>query len=128
MTMRRATLGFGFGVTLLLASCSGESVPTGSIPTIVPPNIYPEKTITVDDTGFDTSAVEIFSGQVLVIVNAGDEPHSFSATERFDTGLIDPGSTSTVLLTKPGKIPFFDKTNRDHKGTVTVVAPTTTPS
>ncbi|MSO86567.1 MAG: hypothetical protein EXQ71_03480 [Acidimicrobiia bacterium] len=128
MTLHRAALVLVLGATLLLASCADESVPTGTVPTLVPRNVYPKKVITVDDAGFDASAVEIVSGQVLVIVNTGDEPHSFSSTERFDTGLLDPGTTSTVLLTKPGKIRFFDKANRDHKGTVTVTTATDIPS
>ncbi len=120
MTLHRAALALVFGATLLLASCADDSGPSGSVLDIKPTNVAPEKIITVDDTGFDDTNIEIVSGQVLMIVNTGDEPHSFSATERFDTGLINPGSASTVLLTEPGKIRFFDSTNPDHQGTLTV--------
>jgi plastocyanin len=70
----------------------------------------PDHTVTVDADGFDPAELEITSGEIVLLVNDGDEAHSFSAEERFDTGLLQPGEEVTLIMERPGEIPYQDRT------------------
>lgn len=84
-------------------------------------DLSPDHTITVDADGFDPAELEITAGEVVLLVNEGGELHSFTADERFDTGRLEPGEDTTLLLTTPGEIPFRDLENPDHEGVLTVL-------
>ena len=44
-----------------------------------------------------------------------------TAEERFDTGRMEPGDETTLVLTEPGEIPYVDLEDEAHEGTLTVV-------
>jgi len=71
-------------------------------------DLSPDHAIRVDEDGFDPAELEIRSGEVVLLVNAGDGEHSFTAEERFDTGRLLPGEEVTLVLTEPGEIPYRD--------------------
>lgn len=82
-------------------------------------DLSPDHAIRVDEDGFDPAELEIRSGEVVLLVNAGDGEHSFTAEERFDTGRLLPGEEVTLVLTEPGEIPYRDLES-DAVGTLTV--------
>lgn len=85
-------------------------------------DLSPDHTITVDEDGFDPATLEVEAGDVVLLVNEGEGLHSFTADERFDTGRMEPGDETTLVLTEPGKIPYRDLEAPDHEATLTVVA------
>jgi plastocyanin len=83
--------------------------------------VTPDHTIVVDEGGYDPATLEVAAGDVVLLVNEGDEEHSFTADEdRFDTGRMQPGDETTMVLTDPGDVPFHDLEAPDHQGTLTV--------
>jgi uncharacterized cupredoxin-like copper-binding protein len=122
--MRRLLAVIGIG--LLLAGCGDPkpSSPTGR--DIASIDLSPDHTITVDEDGFEPATLEVEAGEVVLLVNAGAELHSFTADERFDTGRLHPGDETTLVLTEPGEIPYRDLEAPDHEATITIVeaAPT----
>ena len=54
-------------------------------------------------------------------MNEGDTEHSFTTEDRaIDTGLMQPGEETTLVLVEPTVVDFFDLGNPDHEGTLTV--------
>lgn len=106
---------------LMLAGC-GDSQPSSPSPADLESiDLTPEVTITVDDEGFDPSTLEVEAGTVIRLVNEGDNAHSFTAVDRFDTGRLEPGDDTTLVLTAPGQIPYRDVTDPTHEGTLTIL-------
>ena len=55
-------------------------------------------------------------------MNEGDEPHSFTAADQeFDTGRMLPGDETTLVLTEPDDITYFDREATDHEGRLVVL-------
>jgi len=100
------------GPVVVLAAALGACVdPKPSTPTpedLRAIDLSPDHTITVDEDGFHPEALEIRGGEVVLLVNEGEGLHSFTAEERFDTGRLEPGDETTLLLTEPGEIPYRD--------------------
>jgi plastocyanin len=108
---------------LLLGSCvdSEASPPTRS--DLADIDLSPDHTITVSEDGYDPAELEVESGEVILLVNDGDEPHSFAADdEAFDTGRLLPGEDTTLVITEPGTHAFHDVEDPDRRGTLTVLA------
>jgi plastocyanin len=118
--MRR--LAIVVGAVALQAACVDPK------PSAPPPDdlrdidLSPDHTITVDEDGFHPDALEVTAGEVVLLVNDGTELHSFTAEERFDTGRMEPGDDTTLVLTEPGEIPYKDLEDPDHEATITIVA------
>jgi len=123
--MRHAAAGVS---TVLLVAAglvgSGCVDPKPSSPTprdLADIDLSPDHTITVDEEGFHPARIKVPAGDVVLLVNEGEGLHSFSAEERFDTGRMEPGDETTLVLTEPGKIPYVDLEQPDHKASITVV-------
>jgi plastocyanin len=105
----------------LLAGC-GDSDP--SPPTardLAEVDLSPDHTITVDEDGYEPAELEVRSGEVVLLVNAGDEAHSFSTDEgELETGRMEPGDETTLVLTEPQVVRFHDSEAPEHEGTLTV--------
>jgi len=84
-------------------------------------DLSPDHTITVDESGFHPDSLDVQAGDVVLLVNEGEGLHSFTADERFDTGRMEPGDETTLVLTEPGEIPYRDLEAPDHEGTLTIV-------
>jgi plastocyanin len=119
--MTRATLAGLLASALLLAGC-GDSDP--SPPTqddLADLDLSPDHTITVDEDGYSPAELEIAPGEVVLLVNEGSEPHSFTADDQaFDTGRMQPGDETTLVLTEPDDHPYRDLGDPDRTGTLTV--------
>lgn len=111
----------GAAALLLLASCVDPKPSSPTAEDLRDIDLTPDHTITVDESGFHPDALEVRSGEVVRFVNEGAEQHSFTAEERFDTGRMEPGDDTTVVLTEPGEIPYQDLENPDEQATITIV-------
>ena len=118
--MRRALL--CFGVLALLAGCGDPEPSSPTADDLEDVDLSPDHTILVDEGGYEPASVEVTAGDVVLLVNEGDEEHTFTAEgDRFDTGRMQPGDETTVVLTEPGQISYRDLEDPDHEGTLTVV-------
>ncbi|MDQ3642901.1 MAG: cupredoxin domain-containing protein [Actinomycetota bacterium] len=107
----------------LLVGCGGARPSSPTREDLRAIDVSPDHTITVDEDGYEPTTLEVTAGDVILLLNEGDEEHSFTAEEqRFDTGRMHPGDDSTLVLTEPGEVPFHDLEDPDHEGLLTVVA------
>lgn len=84
-------------------------------------DLSPDHTITVDEDGFHPARIAVPAGDVVLLVNEGHGLHSFTAEDRFDTGRMEPGDDTTLVLTEPGEIPYTDLEEPEHTATITIV-------
>jgi plastocyanin len=107
-------------VAVLLAGC-GDASPSAPTPEdLADIDLRPDHTVTVDEDGFHPDAIEVRAGDVVLLVNAGSRLHSFTAEERFDTGRLEPGEDTTLVLTEPGVVTYRDLEDDDHEARITV--------
>lgn len=117
--MRRFAL---LALVLLAAGCVDAKPSTPSAADLEAIDLSPDHTITVDDDGFDPAELEIEAGEVVRLVNDGTQVHTFTAEgQRFDTGTLEPGDDTTLVLTEPGEVVYWDAEAPDHTATLTVV-------
>jgi plastocyanin len=109
------------GVALLLAACGDPDPSSPTAQDLADIDLSPDHTITVDEEGFHPDELEVEAGEVVLLVNEGTALHSFTAEERFDTGRMEPGDDTTLVLTEPGEIPYRDLEQPDHEATLTIV-------
>lgn len=118
--MRRAPL--LVAVAALLVGCGDADPSSPTAADLDGIDVSPDHTLVVDEDGFRPATLEVEAGDVLLLVNEGEEAHSFTAEEqRFDTRM-EPGDETTLVLTDPGEVSFHDVEDPDHEGTLTVVA------
>jgi hypothetical protein len=125
--MRRA-IALGALTLLVLvpvASGCGSTAPT---PTVASTNFTPKATLEVADSGpltVDIAAggTELGSGSVLLVTNKGSSEHrlvgTIDTTEVFDTGTMEPGDETTLVVVPDGDLKIADL-NSDREVTVTV--------
>ena len=120
MSRRRA--GVLAAIALVGLSSCGDANPSPPTPADLEGlDLSPDHTITVDEAGFEPRTLRMVAGEVVRLVNEGDEPHSFTdEDQRFDTGRMEPGDDVTLVLTEPGESTYFDVTNPDHTARLTV--------
>jgi plastocyanin len=107
--------------TALLAGCVDPKPSSPTPQDLRDIDVSPDHTVTVDEDGFEPASLEVRPGDVILLVNEGEELHSFTAEERFDSGRMEPGEDLTLVLSAPGEIPYWDVEEPDHTGTITVV-------
>ena len=117
--MRRAVIAALAAVAL--AAC-GDAHPSPPTPEdLADIDLSPDHTITVDEDGYEPSTLEVEAGEVILLVNDGDGPHSFTAEDQqFDTGRMLPGEETTLVLTEPDDITYTDVEAPDHEGSLVV--------
>ena len=107
---------------LLLGGCADSNPSPPTAEDLADIDVSADVTITVDEDGYDPSEVEDEAGTVFLLVNEGDESHSFTADDHtFDTGLLLPGEETTLVLTEPGTHTFHDTEAPEHEGKLRVV-------
>jgi plastocyanin len=88
---------------------TGE-IPAGSI----------QITIVSDDAyGFSPSELTVDLGQTVTFVNAHHDPHTATGSG-FDTGIMQPGQTATVVLDKPGRFAYACQFHPEMTGSIAV--------
>jgi len=107
---------------LLLGGCADSNPSPPTAEDLADIDLSADVTITVDEDGYDPGEVEDEAGTVYLLVNEGDEPHSFTADDHaFDTGQMLPGEETTLVLTEPGTYAFHDTEEPDHEGELRVL-------
>jgi plastocyanin len=119
--MRRVVPLLGGVALLVLTACVDPKPSSPTADDLRDIDLTPDHTVTVDEAGFHPPALDVRSGEVVLFVNEGTEQHSFTAEERFDTGRMEPGDDTTIVLTEPGEIPYQDLEDPDHTATITIV-------
>jgi len=118
--MRRVLV--GAGVVALLTGCGDPEPSSPTAADLEDVDLSPDHTISVDEDGYEPTSLEVAPGEVVLLVNEGDDEHTFTAEDdRFDTGRMQPGDDTTLVLTEPGEVVFRDLEDPDHEGTLTVV-------
>jgi hypothetical protein len=113
-------------LTPVVAGC-GDREPT---PTVASVDFAPKATIEVTDTGALTVDVEdqtaggtLESGSVLLVTNTGKSDHRLvgttDSTQVFDTGTLEPGNETTVVVVTDGDMKIADLST-DREVTITV--------
>ncbi len=107
---------------VVLAGC-GDVEPSPPTPRdLAEVDLSPDHTLTVDEDGYEPDALEVRTGEVVLLVNGGDDPHSFTSDDgELDTGRMQPGEETTLVLVEPQVVRFHDVEAPDHEGTLTVV-------
>ncbi len=106
---------------LLLAACVDPKPSSPTPEDLAAIDLSPDHTITVDEDGFDPGSLDVRAGEVVLLRNDGTRRHSFTAEERFDTGRLEPGDSTTLVLTEPGEIAYLDLEEPDHTATLTIL-------
>ncbi len=101
----------------LVASCAGDHQ---AEPTIASVDFTPRLVVSVDDGGFsvtrgDTDKAEVTAdppsapaGTVIEIRNVGTSDHRVTNDSTVDTGIMQPGDSTTVVLTTEGDLELQD--------------------
>lgn len=77
--------------------------------------------VTIRDFAFEPPTVEIAAGATVVWRNAGNAPHTATASDgAFDTGRIDPGQEATVTFDTAGSFAYRCAFHPNMKGTIVV--------
>lgn len=118
------------GLALVTPACAGDHP---AEPTIGSIDFTPRLVLEVHDQGFEVSRGDTDDpavtadppsapeGTVIEIRNAGSTDHRVSDGSTVDTGILQPGDTTTVVLTTQGDLDLRD-TGTDASVTVAVTA------
>jgi plastocyanin len=117
-----AVVGLGL-VVLTLAGCGDAEPSNPTLDDVAIDTRHPAVTVAVNDAGYSRERIEVAPGDVIQFENTGSGPHSFTGASRFDTGRLQPGETSLLVLDEPGEIPFSDLEAPSHKGVLVISAP-----
>lgn len=64
--------------------------------------------VTMVDDSFQPSRVTVAAGSSVTFFNHGDSPHTATADDgSFNSGIVDPGASKTVVLRTPGTYTFY---------------------
>ena len=113
--MRRLTV---VAALIVLVGCGSHDNTTA--PRVDDDEFDPVAEITVDEDGFTPERLEVTSGDTVSLRNEGDEPHSFTAADGFDTGNLQPGDEVALRLEEVGTVTFRDDRDPDHRGAIEV--------
>jgi len=81
------------------------------------------------DFSFSPGTITIHAGDTVTWTNVGKQPHTATATDHsWTTSLLKPGQSGSHTFTAPGTYTYFCIVHPWMKGTVVVLANTTTPS
>jgi plastocyanin len=99
-------------------ACSAADDPE---PDVADLSFEPVATLSVDESGFDVDQLDITAGDTITLVNAGDEPHSFTSTDPLrDTGELLPGEEVLMRFDEAGEVQAHDGTDPDAEVTIVV--------
>ena len=84
--------------------------------------------ISITDSAFSPSALQIGAGQTVVWTNNGKNIHSVvsdtGVTPAFDSGGLNPGATFTVMFSAPGLVSYHSSTEPSYAYPTPVATPT----
>lgn len=110
-------------LALALAGCGDVEPSSPTAADLRAIDMSPDHRVVVDEGGYRPDALDLVAGEVVLLVNEGDDDHSFTGDDHeFDTGRMHPGEETTLVLTEPGEVEFHDAEAPDHGGSFTVRA------
>ena len=100
---------------VLAAGCAGSAAKS---PTVASVPFDPAAELHIGDTGpltimvheVSSGAAAVPAGSVLLVVNDGQVDHRIRAGTTFDTGTLQPGNETTVVLADEGELTVVDTT------------------
>ena len=110
---------------VLVAGCAGSAAKS---PTVASVPFDPTAELHIGDTGqltfmlheVSSGAAAVPAGSVLLVVNDGQVDHRIRAGSTFDTGTLQPGNETTIVLSDEGELTLVDTTTgREAQLTVT---------
>ena len=111
----------------LLAGCGGSDSNASSAPKSTP---GPAKqasgasgsALTISDFKFVPASLTVKSGAKVTVTNDDSTAHTATANDgtSFDTGNLDPGSSKTISVSKPGRYAYICSIHPFMKGTLVV--------
>ncbi len=107
---------------LALSACGSTSVPTESVNPGASASAK-STTVVIKNFQFIPNRVVVHQGEEVIVHNEDDVNHTFTADNRsFNTGIIPPGKTKTVVINDPpGTYPFLCLIHQFMTGTLVVV-------
>jgi plastocyanin len=105
------------GTALLLAGCGGDSEPAASA------NARGSaSTVKISDFKFAPASVTVKPDAGVTVSNQDSTAHTATADDgqSFDTGALDPGSSQTIAVSKPGTYPYHCSIHSFMHGTLVV--------
>jgi plastocyanin len=76
-------------------------------------------TIAVSEKGFDPANLTVRVGDTITVENRGARPDGLSSTS-IDTGVLEPGESTTVFFGEARTIDIASHADPSHKGTIVV--------
>jgi plastocyanin len=108
--VRRGVLLLALGAVLLAHVACSEDRRTPTAADLEGDDATPDHIITVGADGFDPPELTVTSGDIIVVVNDGDDAHSLSSADgELDTGMLAPGDELTLVLREPAVIEYEDR-------------------
>jgi plastocyanin len=81
-----------------------------------------EVTVEIVDFAFEPGTIEVPLGTTVTWVNQGQAPHTATSDDlAFDSGLIDPGGTFSIIFDVPGTFAYHCDLHPDMVATIVVV-------
>jgi plastocyanin len=110
----------------LLVGCggSGYSPPKSTSTPSRPASSASGSGVTISNFKFAPASLTVKSGATVTIANHDSTAHTASADDgsSFDTGMIDPGSSKTISVSKPGSYAYHCNIHPFMKATIVVGA------
>jgi plastocyanin len=120
--MRRGIVLAGLSVAVLLGAGCSEDRRSPTAEELRGGDTTPDHVIRVDGDGFEPDDLTVGPGDIVEVVNDGDDVHSLSSGSRVDTGAMEPGESVTLILREAGEIEFTDRVGDTGNGGRIVVA------
>ena len=111
-------------VAALLAGCGSDDEPTSSAPssnTSAPAAGGGSDAVKISNFKFVPASLSAGEGAGITVTNDDSTTHTATADDGgFDTGNLDPGSSKTITVAKPGSYAYHCTIHPFMKGTIVV--------
>ena len=111
----------------LFAGCGGSDSNASSPPKSTSASAKPASgasgsAVTISGFKFAPASLTVKSGAKVTVTNDDSTAHTATADDgnSFDTGTLDPGSSQTISVTKPGTYAYHCSIHPFMKGTIVV--------
>jgi len=113
----------GAAAASLIAGCGGsDSKPSSQLKAAAAPADASGDAVTISSFKFQPATLTVKSGAEITVTNHDSTTHTATADDgnTFDTGDIDPGSSATFSVDKPGTVAYHCNIHPFMKATIVV--------
>jgi plastocyanin len=114
-------------VVVALTSCGGRgggssAAATSTHAAAAAPSAAGQQGVSIRNFTFEPGTITVKTGARITVSNRDSTAHTTTSDDgsSFDTGTIDPGSSSTVTLNKAGRFPYHCSIHPFMHGTIIV--------